>query len=163
MTPSETAEALQARFGNDVLDVARFRDEVTALFTRDAIVQAAGFCRDELGYNMCSDVSCTDYLDRDPRFDVVYHITVVPETIRFRLKVQTNDGESVPTLTPIWPGANWGEREVWDLFGIEFEGHPDLRRFMMPEGWIGYPLRKDYAQTEIALPRPKSEKVGEET
>jgi NADH-quinone oxidoreductase subunit C len=91
----------------------------------------------------------------------VYHIAIVPDTVRFRLKVHTNDGETVPSLISVWPAMNWGEREVWDLFGIEFDGHPDLRRFLMPEGWIGFPLRKDYAQTQIALPRPKSDKVDE--
>jgi NADH-quinone oxidoreductase subunit C len=161
LTPGETAEALQTRFGDGVLDVVQFRGEWTALLTRNSIREAALNCRDELGYNYCSDVSCTDWLDREPRFDVVYHIAIVPDTVRFRLKVQTNDGEPVPSLIPVWPGVNWGEREVWDLFGVEFEGHPDLRRFLMPEGWIGFPLRKDYAQTQIALPRPKTDKVGE--
>lgn len=161
MTPRETAEALRARFGNDVLDLVQFRGEWTALLTRGSMRDAALYCRDELGYNFGSDVSCTDWLDRRPRFDVVYHITIVPETVRFRLKVQTDDGEPIPSLIPVWPAMNWGEREVWDLFGIDFDGHPDLRRFLMPEGWVGFPLRKDYAQTQIALPRPKSEKVGE--
>ncbi len=74
-------------------------------------------------------MTCTDWLDRHPRFDVVYHITIrAGHWIRFRLKVQTNDGEPVPTVIPVWRRANWAEREVWDLFGIEFDGHPDLRR-----------------------------------
>jgi NADH-quinone oxidoreductase subunit C len=161
LTPGETAEALQARFGDEVLDVVQFRGEWTALLTRNSMREAALYCRDQLGYNYSSDVSCTDWLDRDPRFDVVYHIAIVPDTVRFRLKVQTRDGEPVPSLISVWPGTNWGEREVWDLFGVEFAGHPDLRRFLMPEGWIGHPLRKDYAQTQIALPRPKTDKVGE--
>lgn len=161
MTPSETADALRDQFGAGVQDIVQFRGEWTALLSRDVMRDAALFCRDRLGYNFSSDVSCTDWLHRNPRFDVVYHIAIVPDTVRFRLKVQTNDGEPVPSLISVWPGMNWGEREVWDLFGIEFEGHPDLRRFLMPEGWIGFPLRKDYAQTNIALPRPKSDKVGE--
>jgi NADH-quinone oxidoreductase subunit C len=162
LTPGETADALVARFGDKVLDVVRFRGEVTALLAKGAMVDAALYCRDELGYNYCSDVTCTDWLTRSPRFDVVYHISIVPDTVRFRLKVQTNDGEPVPSLIPVWPGANWGEREVWDMFGVDFDGHPDLRRLLMPEGWIGHPLRKDFVQTEIALPRPKSEKVGDD-
>jgi NADH-quinone oxidoreductase subunit C len=161
LTPGETAESLRTEFGDAVLDVVQFRDEWTALLTRDRMVDAALYCRDQLGYNYSSDVSCTDWLDRRPRFDIVYHIVIVPETVRFRLKVQTDDGEPVPSLISVWPAMNWGEREVWDLFGIEFDGHPDLRRFLMPEGWIGFPLRKDYAQTQIALPRPKTDKVGE--
>ena len=160
MNPAETADALRAHFKDDVLDVVQFRTEFTALVRREVLRDVALYCRDELGYNFCSDVSCTDWLDRTPRFDVVYHIAQVPQTVRFRLKVQTSDGESVPSLISVWPSMNWGEREVWDLFGIEFDGHPDLRRFLMPEGWIGFPLRKDYAQTQIALPRPKTDKVG---
>jgi NADH:ubiquinone oxidoreductase subunit C len=81
--------------------------------------------------------------------------------VRFRLKVQAEDGEAVPTVTPLWSAANWAEREVWDLFGIEFDGHPDLRRIQMPEGWIGHPLRKDFPQSQITLPRPKADKTEE--
>lgn len=159
MSPEETAEALSSRFGDAVRDVLRFRDEVTALIDRSRLVDVALHCRDELAYNYLSDVSATDWLDRAPRFDVVYHLTSFVHWGRFRLKVQVDDGERVPTVIPVWRAANWGEREVWDLFGIEFEGHPDLRRLLLPDGWIGYPLRKDYPQTQIALPRPKSDKV----
>jgi NADH-quinone oxidoreductase subunit C len=119
------------------------------------------YCHDELGYNYLSDVSATDWLDRRPRFDVVYHIMSLSDWTRFRLKVQVNEGEAVPSVIPVWRGANWGEREVWDLFGIEFADHPDLRRLLLPEGWIGFPLRKDFPQSQIALPRPKADKVLE--
>jgi len=159
VSPEETSEALRARFGDSVLDVVHFRGEVTALIQRDLIVEVAGYCRDELQYNYLSDVTATDWLDRRPRFDVVYHLTSLEHWNRFRLKVQVDDGQQVPTVIPVWRAANWGEREVWDLFGVEFEGHPDLRRLLLPEGWIGHPLRKDYPQTQIALPRPKSDKV----
>jgi NADH-quinone oxidoreductase subunit C len=159
VSPEETAEALQATFGDAIQDVVSFRNEVTALVDRSRIVDVCTFCRDELQYDYLSDVTACDWFDRFPRFDVVYHITSMQHWNRFRLKVQVNDGETVPTVIPVWPAANWGEREVWDLFGIEFEGHPDLRRFLLPDGWVGHPLRKDYAQTQIALPRPKSDKV----
>jgi NADH-quinone oxidoreductase subunit C len=159
VSPEETSEALRAQFGAAVLDVVRFRDEVTALVERGLIEDVAMYCRDELRYNFLSDVTATDWLDRRPRFDIVYHLTSFEHWNRFRLKVQVDDGEQVPTLIPVWRGANWGEREVWDLFGVEFQGHPDLRRFLLPEGWIGHPLRKDYPQTQIALPRPKTDKV----
>lgn len=159
MTPDEAVNRLSERFGDVIGDVVRFRGEVTALVRRSSIVDVATFCRDELDYDYLSDVSATDYLDRSPRFDVVYHLTSMQHWHRLRLKVQVDDGEAVPTVIPVWSAANWGEREVWDLFGIEFEGHPDLRRLLLPEGWIGFPLRKDYAQTQIALPRPKADKV----
>jgi NADH-quinone oxidoreductase subunit C len=141
-----------------VREIVRFRDEVTATIDTVALIDACCFCRDELGYNFLSDVSCTDWLDRDPRFDVVYHLMSLKHWHRFRIKVRVNDGERVPTVIPIWGAANWAEREVWDLFGIEFDGHPDLRRLLLPDGWVGFPLRKDYPQTQIALPRPKAEK-----
>lgn len=159
MSPEETAGALSSRFGDAVREVIRFRDEVTTLIDRNRLVEVATHCRDELGYNYLSDVSATDWLDRAPRFDVVYHLTSFLHWNRFRLKVQVDDGERVPTVIPVWRAANWGERELWDLFGIEFDGHPDLRRLLLPDGWIGHPLRKDYPQTQIALPRPKSDKV----
>jgi NADH-quinone oxidoreductase subunit C len=159
VTPEETVDAMQTQFGGVIQDVVHFRGEVTALVERSRIVDAALFCRDNLDYNYLSDVTATDWFDRSPRFDVVYHITSFVHWGRFRLKAQVDDGEAVPTVIPVWPAANWGEREIWDLFGIEFDGHPDLRRFLMPDGWIGHPLRKDFAQTQIALPRPKSDKV----
>jgi NADH-quinone oxidoreductase subunit C len=161
LIPAEAAVALQEQFGDTVQSVVHFRDEVTVLVARQSIVEVCLYCRDTLGFNVLSDLSCTDWLDHTPRFDVVYHITSLTAWTRLRLKVQVSDGDAVPTVISVWPAANWAEREVWDLFGVEFEGHPDLRRLLMPEGWIGHPLRKDFAQTQIALPRPKRDKALE--
>lgn len=158
MTPEEAGAAVQARFPDAVLDVVRFRGEVTLLIRRETIVEVARVCHDDLTYTFLSDLSATDWMDRDPRFDVVYHITSIDSMTRLRLKVQTNPDEPVPTVVNVWGAANWAEREVYDLFGIEFSGHPDLRRILLPEGWIGHPLRKDFPQSQIALPRPKSDK-----
>ena len=92
-----------------------------------------------------SDVTAADFHPRrTPRFDVVYHFVSPHRRARVRLKVQVHTDEPVPTVSTIWNGAGWPERELFDLFGIVFEGHPDLRRLMMPEDWEGYPLRKDY-------------------
>jgi NADH-quinone oxidoreductase subunit C len=92
-----------------------------------------------------SDVTVADfYPRRDPRFDVVYHFVSPHRRTRVRLKVLVAGGQSVPSVTPVWPGAGWPEREVYDLFGIVFDGHEDLRRLMMPDDWEGHPLRKDY-------------------
>lgn len=92
-----------------------------------------------------SDVTAVDFHpSRDPRFDVVYHLVSPHRRARVRLKVRVNAGEEVPTLSELFPGAGWPERELYDLFGIVFGGHTDLRRLMMPEDWEGYPLRKDY-------------------
>jgi NADH-quinone oxidoreductase subunit C len=161
MSPDQTAESLTAQFGEAIQDVVRFRGEVTAVVPADRMVEVATFCRDSLGYSYLSDVSAVDWLDRSPRFDVVYHILSIEHWSRFRLKELVNDGAKPPTLIPVWPGANWAEREVWDLFGIEFDGHPELLRLLLPEGWIGFPLRKDYPQSQITLPRPKVDKVIE--
>jgi NADH-quinone oxidoreductase subunit C len=161
--PERTAAALRERLGSGVLDVAFFRDEGTAVLSKGALIDGCRFCHDELGFDYMSDLTCVDWLAREPRFDVVYHLMSTADWQRFRLKVQVNEDEPVPTVVPVWGAANWAEREVWDLFGIEFEGHPDLRRIMMPEGWIGFPLRKDYPQTQIALPRSKYDKTADKT
>ena len=160
-TPTEAAEALQTEFGDVIQDVVHFRGEATIVVERDRIVDVATFCRDALRFNFLSDLTCVDWLDRSPRFDIVYHLTSLEYWTRVRLKVQTNDGEEVPSVIPVWAGANWPEREVFDLFGVRFAGNPDMRRLLLPEGYIGYPLRKDYAQTQIALPRPKADKTYE--
>ena len=98
-----------------------------------------------LEYIAFSDVTAVDYHPaRDPRFDVVYHLVSPHRRARVRLKVRVNKDEEVPSLTPVFPGAGWPERELYDLFGIVFTGHEDLRRLMMPDDWEGHPLRKDY-------------------
>ena len=159
LTPAGTAAALQERFGAGILDVVHFRGESTVVVPRNSLIDVCRYCKDDLGYDFLSDLTAVDWLDRSPRFDVVYHLLSLTHFIRFRLKVQVDEGTAVPTVTGVWGAANWAEREVWDLFGVEFEGHPDLRRILMPEGWIGHPLRKDFPQTQITLPRPKADKV----
>ncbi len=106
------------------------------------------------GYTMLLDLGAVDYLERTPRFDVVYHLLKVPVSAatvaqvgtpaRLRLRCGCNDSEKLPTASDIWKTADWAEREIYDLFGIVFEGHPDLRRIQMPHDWEGHPLRKDY-------------------
>jgi NADH-quinone oxidoreductase subunit C len=159
VTPADSIQGLQQQFGGAVLDVVYFRDETTALVAREHVVDVCRYCRDSLGFNYLSDITAVDWLDRSPRFDVVYHLLSLETWTRLRLKVQANPGELIPTVIPVWGAANWPEREVYDMFGIEFDGHPDMRRLLMPDGWIGHPLRKDYPQTQIALPRPKRDKA----
>jgi len=160
VTPAATADALQARFGGSIRETSTFRGEVTAVVSRESIQDVCRYCRDDLQYDFLSDLTAVDWLNRDPRFDVVYHLMSMQHWNRFRLKVGVNGDEPVPSVIPIWGAANWAEREVWDLFGIEFDGHPDLRRLLMPEGWVGHPLRRDYPQSQISLPRPKTDKTG---
>ena len=100
-----------------------------------------------LRFNVLIEITAADYLPREPRFEVVYHLLSIPNKQRLRLKVRVASNEVdgvVPTVQSVWPAAGWPEREVWDMFGIVFDGHGDLRRLLMPEDWEGHPARKDY-------------------
>jgi NADH-quinone oxidoreductase subunit C len=123
------------------------RGELSIYIRRDLIREACSILRDDPGlqFNYLSDVTCVDWYPSDPRFEVVYHLFSIPKKTRVRLKVRLGgDDPSLASITSVWPAANYFEREVFDLFGIRFEGHPYLRRIMMPENWEGHPLRKDY-------------------
>jgi NADH-quinone oxidoreductase subunit C len=123
------------------------REEMTIYVDRAGIREACALLRDdaECAFNFLSDVTCVDWYPSEPRFEVVYHLLSLSKKERVRLKVRLNSGSAaVESLTSVWPGANYFEREVFDLFGIRFTGHPYLRRILMPEDWEGYPLRKDY-------------------
>jgi NADH-quinone oxidoreductase subunit C len=98
----------------------------------------------EASFDACSDVTAIDWPPRAERFDVSYALCSTRHRHRVRVKVRVAEGQPVPTVSGVWPGANWLEREVFDMFGIPFEGHPDLRRILMPDEWQGYPERKDY-------------------
>jgi NADH-quinone oxidoreductase subunit C len=95
-------------------------------------------------FNVLIEITAADYFPRAPRFEVVYHLLSVSNKQRLRLKVRVGDGETLPTVQHVWPAAGWPEREVYDMFGVIFDGHPDLRRLLMPEDWEGHPGRKDY-------------------
>jgi NADH-quinone oxidoreductase subunit C len=123
------------------------RDEMTILVDRAQIREACALLRDhpEFPFNFLSDVTCVDWHPSAPRFEVVYHLLSIPQKERVRLKVRLDDSSPVvESITPVWPAANYFEREIFDLFGIRFSGHPYLRRILMPEDWEGFPLRKDY-------------------
>ena len=121
-------------------------DVPTLYVPAHVLVETCRALRDtpSLRFNVLIEVTCADYFPRDPRFEVVYHLLSVPNRLRLRLKVRAGAGEPVPTVQSVWPAAGWVEREVWDMFGVIFEGHPDLRRLLMPEDWEGHPQRKDY-------------------
>ncbi len=119
------------------------RDEMSVSIARAFIREAAGVLKDD--FNFLSDLTCVDWYPNEPRFEVVYHLLSMGRKERVRLKVRlAGDDAMLESLTSLWPGANFFEREVWDLFGIRFLGHPNLTRIMMPENWEGHPLRKDY-------------------
>jgi NADH-quinone oxidoreductase subunit C len=131
-----------------VVEGAKFdRDEMTIYVDRSSIREACVLLRDDPGcpFNFLSDVTCVDWYPQEPRFEVVYHLLSIPKKERVRLKVRLNSSSpTVESVTPLWPAANFFEREVYDLFGVRFNGHPYLRRLLMPEDWEGHPLRKDY-------------------
>jgi NADH-quinone oxidoreductase subunit C len=118
--------------------------ELTLWIERDRIREAAKVVKDA-GYNFLEDVTCVDWYPNEPRFQVTYHILShgLKQRIRLCALVGTLDPE-IASITPVWPSANFYEREIFDLFGVSFAGHPDLRRIMMPDEWQGHPLRKDY-------------------
>jgi NADH-quinone oxidoreductase subunit C len=123
------------------------REEMTIYVDRDHIREACVVLKEDPAcpFNFLSDVTCVDWHPAEPRFEVIYHLLSIPEKERVRLKVRLNSASpAVESLTSVWPGANYFEREVFDLFGVRFTGHPYLRRILMPEDWEGHPLRKDY-------------------
>jgi NADH dehydrogenase I D subunit len=148
-----TVEKLKTRFSTAVQDVSEFRGDTTVTLNREALLDAARFLRDDpdLQYNLLLDLTAVDRLALriEPRFATVYQLYSIPKNHSIRLKVPLPwDGAiempQCPSVAGIWPTANWHEREVYDLMGIEFTGHPWLRRILMPEDWTGHPLRKDY-------------------
>jgi NADH-quinone oxidoreductase subunit C len=141
--PPPLADALPA----GTFEVAPSRDDIPTIVVQPAnLVSVSQTLRDHpsLRFNVCLDVTCADHFPRSPRFAVVYHLvsTDVPYTMRIR--VMLDAGQELPTVSTIWASANWQEREVWDLFGVVFSGHPQLERLLTPDDWEGHPLRKDY-------------------
>jgi NADH-quinone oxidoreductase subunit C len=130
-----------------VESVIEFRGETTIVVPRELIRGAAERVRDDstLLFNLLSDLTCVDRFPLEPRFELNYHLTSISRRDRIRLRVRVSGDDPVAdTVTPIWPGANWMEREVFDLFGVRFQGHPDLRRILLPNDWEGNPLRRDF-------------------
>lgn len=123
-----------------------FRDLAKVVVGVDRIIEAAQALRDQHGFDMLAALSAVDYWpQREPRFHIVYEFKNIAKKLRIELRVPLNGDEPVlPTLIGVFPNANWHERELWDMFGIKIEGHPDPRRILMPEDWVGHPLRKDY-------------------
>ncbi len=144
---------LKERFGPTILATHDHRGDHTALVDRAAVGEVLRFCRDDpaLRLDMLMDLTAVDYLkypgrEEGSRFEVVYHLYSVLENHRLRVKVPVDEDDPVvPSAVPLWAIADWYEREVWDMFGIRFHGHPDLRRLLLYEEFVGHPLRKDYA------------------
>jgi len=156
------AARLQSRFPDTIGEVTTRLGEATVEVAKDALLDVARFLRDDndMQFALLSDVTAVDYLPQEPRFAVVYHLLSLARRRRLRLRVWVFEAEAeLPSVTGIWPGANWYEREVYDMFGISFTGHPDLSRILMPDDWEGHPLRKDYplGREEIAFTHNQEE------
>jgi len=139
-------ERLKERFPSAIAEVETFRGEVTVTVSKNEI---PGICRflhsdPDLQYHLLTDLCGVDLFPQTPRFEVVYHLCSVKSNVRLRLKTKVGENESVSSVESVWKVANWYEREAYDLFGISFENHPDLRRILMWDGFEGHPLRKDY-------------------
>lgn len=130
-----------------IAEVSQFRGELTIVLHPEHLRRAAEFLQAEPGlqFDLLSDISAVDRFPIEPRFEVNYHLVSIPlrQTLRLRVWISGRD-PVLPTVTSVWPTANWHEREIYDLFGIRFEGHPELHRILMPDDWEGHPLRKDY-------------------
>jgi NADH-quinone oxidoreductase subunit C len=130
-----------------VAEVIEFRGETTVVVPQQHLVRAAEYLASEpsLRFTFLSDLTTVDRFPMEPRFELNYQLLSIDQKLRLRLRVRLPGSEpSMPTVTSVWPTANWHERESFDLFGIRFQGHPDLRRILMPDDWEGHPLRKDY-------------------
>jgi NADH-quinone oxidoreductase subunit C len=147
MEPMEIVRALESEFEPDLIEVTGFRDQVSVTVDREKIGAICRWLRDEPGIEMnyLSDICAVDYPKKELRFEVVYNLYSISHHHRIRIKARLPEDElSIDSVVSIWRGADWFEREAFDLFGIEFRNHPDLRRLLLPDNWKGYPLRKDY-------------------
>jgi len=137
---------LQKRFPGAISEAVIFRNMPSLNVAKEHLVAICQFLKapDGGAYILLTDETAADYPKREKRFDIVYHLYSFERNNRLRLRVQVGAGEKVPSVTGVWPTANWLEREIYDMFGVVYEGHPDLKRILMPDEWVGHPLRKDY-------------------
>ena len=136
---------LKEKFPAAIVGMKEFRDQVTITVNKQDIVAVCQFLRDSLRYNLLTDVTAVDYLGAEKRFMVVYNLYSIPNKDRLLVRAAVDENDCViDTVSGLWNSANWLEREVYDLFGITFTNHPDLRRILMTDDWVGHPLRKDY-------------------
>jgi NADH-quinone oxidoreductase subunit C len=144
MSAAADLKELAGIFAESVLETVEFRGEQTLRVKLGALHDVLAKCRKDLGYEMLLDISSVDHFGDDPRFEMVYELATVDDAKHLRVKAPVGEDEEVPTAVDLWPGADWHEREVWDMMGIRFRGHPDLRRILMWEGYPFFPLRKDF-------------------
>ncbi len=156
ITAASTVETVRTKFPRALIETIEDRDELTLLLNPANLVEVCTYLKKDFPY--LETITAVDWLERVPRYDVIYQLLSLESQCYVRLKVQVGQRREqhpeVPTVTGVWPGANWYEREVYDLFGIVFSGHPNLERILMPRDWTTHPLRKDYPLTGFDLPEP---------
>ena len=156
ITAASTVETVRTKFPHAVIETFEDRDELTLLLKPENLVEVCNSLKKDLPY--LETITAVDWPERVPRYDVVYQLLSLESQCYIRLKVQVGQRREqhpeVPTVTGVWPGANWYEREVYDLFGIVFSRHPNLERILMPRDWTTHPLRKDYPLAGFDLPEP---------
>jgi len=143
---SPLLEGLQKGLPGAIIEAVTFRNMPSITVAKEFLLSVCHFLKGEEGgaYTLLTDETAVDYPKREKRFDVIYHLYSFKRNDRLRLKVIAAEGEAVPSVVGVWPTANWLEREVYDMFGVVYEGHPDLKRILLPDEWTGHPLRKDY-------------------
>jgi NADH-quinone oxidoreductase subunit C len=144
MSAAHDVTKLQESFGAKILKTVEFRGEQTVYVELSSLHELLKKCQSDLGYEMILDISSIDHFGEDPRYEIVYEIASLDDRRHLRVKAAVSEEQAVPSITDVWVGADWHEREVWDMMGISFEGHPNLKRILMWEGYPFHPLRKDF-------------------
>ena len=145
MNSSEAVEKIETRFQNNILLKNSFRDELSLTVTKDSLIEIMTFCKNDLGFDYLVDLTAVDNLGTNPRYEVVYELYSYSDSCHLRIKVGVDESErEVSSVVDLWPTANWHEREAFDMIGVTFSDHPDMRRILMWEGYPYYPLRKDF-------------------
>ena len=141
---NDLVKRYKARFGGAILEAWLDRKQAILVTSPDRLLEIAQYTRDEEKFDYLVDLTAVDWPKREKRFDLVLILYSFPKNERLRIKAPLGEDEPVPSVESVWPTANWLEREIYDMFGIVFEGHSNLKRLLLPEEWQGYPLRKDY-------------------
>jgi NADH-quinone oxidoreductase subunit C len=157
-TAIAAVKQVREKFSQAVVESVEFREEQTIVLDPAQLVEVCTYLKETCEYTFLATITAVDWLERVPRYDVIYQLLSMPRQSELRLKIRVGqrreDHPAIPTVVGIWPGANWYEREIYDMFGLTFTGHPDLRRLLMPVEWTTHPLRKDYPLTGFDLPEP---------
>ncbi len=142
----EALELLRGEFPGGILREERFRGQTTIVVPRERALEVLAYLRDTEGcaFDFLTDVTAVHWPAREKPFEIVWHLYSFPRNVRLRVKVELAEDEAAPSVVELWPAAGWLERECYDMFGIRFDGHPDLRRILMPEDYPGWPLRKEF-------------------